>query len=181
MFGSRLRVPPCDGGPHERWPAYCVTLRTSGRTVFAGWLRCRPPQFDEGHVKKRLLDTGALISYWRKCSARLATKTENDARTWADDLIEFLGTDAIVSPVYIEMIAGTSNDHELLLTRAFLSRFRNIDNWRVLPEDWLEARRIAERIPRNGKPRQLGDCLVRAIANRLRVPDVWSPDQDFPR
>jgi hypothetical protein len=34
-------------------------------------------------------------------------------------------------------------------------------------------------VPRNGKPRQLGDCLIRAIAARLKY-DVQTVDGSFP-
>jgi predicted nucleic acid-binding protein len=47
--------------------------------------------------------------------------------------------------------------------------FRLADDGAVTMEDWEEARRLAVRVPRVGRPRQLGDCLIRAIANRLRL------------
>lgn len=50
-----------------------------------------------------------------------------------------------------------------------------------LQEDWKKARQIAERVPRNGKPRQLGDCLIRAIAARLKYYDMQTADDSFSR
>lgn len=89
-------------------------------------------------------------------------------------------TDAIVTPIRIEFVAGTRTAHELRLARAYLANFRAIDGGRILAEDWIEAHRIAERVPRDGKPRQLGDCLIAAIAKRLRY-DVEAKDRAFPK
>jgi predicted nucleic acid-binding protein len=49
----------------------------------------------------------------------------------------------------------------------------------ILPEDWQEAIRIASRVPRSPAPRQLGDCLIRAIAHRLKY-EVFTSDMNFP-
>lgn len=92
---------------------------------------------------------------------------------------ELQDVDAIVTPVCLEMIVGTVTKHELELTRAYLDEFDVLDRGDVRPKDWEEARRIAERIPPDGKPRDLGDCLIRAIANRLKR-DVLSLDAGFP-
>jgi predicted nucleic acid-binding protein len=64
------------------------------------------------------------------------------------------------------VLAGT-NQETLQLTQAFLSEFRVIDAGTIPRSDWESATRRAKRIPRDGKPRQLGDCLIRAIAERL--------------
>jgi predicted nucleic acid-binding protein len=88
-------------------------------------------------------------------------------------------TDAIVTPVRIEFAAGARDAQELKVFRSYLAMFQNIDGGRILPEDWDEALRFAEWIPRNGRPRQLGDCLIRAIARRLRF-DVLTRDTGFP-
>ena len=42
----------------------------------------------------------------------------------------------------------------------------------------VKAKRLAERVPRDGRRRQLGDCLVQAIANRLRY-EVFAIDTFF--
>jgi len=49
----------------------------------------------------------------------------------------------------------------------------------VLPQDWEEAVRLAQRVSRVPVPRDLGDCLIRAIADRLRF-QVFSLDESFP-
>jgi predicted nucleic acid-binding protein len=102
------------------------------------------------------------------------------ARIWAKEIITRYDTNAIVTPVYIEVIAGVQNQRELQLTREFLDCFQCVDMRRILPQDWNEVIRLAQRIPRNGKPRQLGDCLIRAIANRLRY-EVETSDERFPK
>jgi predicted nucleic acid-binding protein len=130
---------------------------------------------------QRVLDTSFLIHHWlnSRGGKRLEACSEDDAKSWARDLIRIELTDALVTPVYIEMICGVSSSHELRLTRSFLQCFRIIDGGNILSEDWKEALRLAQRVPRDGKPRQLGDCLVRAISNRLNH-DVRSLDKSFP-
>lgn len=86
---------------------------------------------------------------------------------------------AIATPVVIEFLAGTKNSHELPLARACLAQFHVADAGDVRAADWGESRRLAERVPRDGKPRQLGACLVKAIARRLKY-DVQTFDQRFP-
>jgi predicted nucleic acid-binding protein len=88
-------------------------------------------------------------------------------KTWARKLIELYESDAIVTPVYVEMIAGVSNQRELQLTVTFLKEFRCIDEKRIPKQDWHEAIRLAQRIPRTGSSRQLGDRLIHAICKRL--------------
>jgi hypothetical protein len=124
-----------------------------------------------------------LIQYWHH---RLSKSKKNvgrlailEAVDWARDVTEKYGTQAIVTPVFIEFVAGTRGEHELKVARAFLGEFRIADEGAILYEDWITARRFAERIPRDAKPRQLGDCLIRAIAKRLRR-DVISLDRGFP-
>jgi predicted nucleic acid-binding protein len=88
------------------------------------------------------------------------------------------GTSATVSPVIIEFLAGTTSANELMLARAYLDVFVVIDHQQTPPQDWQEAQRLAQRVPRDGRRRQLGDCLIRAIANRLKH-EVISYDQGF--
>jgi hypothetical protein len=87
-------------------------------------------------------------------------------------------TGSIVTPAYIEFVAGTTSAHELRLARAYLAEFEIVDKGRILDQDWIEARRYAERVPRNGKPRQLGDCVIKAIAKRLNY-DVDTFDESM--
>jgi predicted nucleic acid-binding protein len=131
-------------------------------------------------MAKLLFDTSALIAHWHRCSRRkLASKTTQDACDWADRLAELHQTRTIVTPVAVEFLAGTRSGHELDLARAYLSRFEVIDGGRITLADWDLARRVAERVPHDGKPRQLGDCLIRALAQRFKC-NVVSFDERFP-
>ena len=109
----------------------------------------------------------------------LEGKTAGNAVEWARRLITIHDTNAIVTPVYIEFAAGVRNSAELELTRAFLDQFDVIDGGRITVEGWQETRRLAQRIPPNGKPRQLGDCLIAAIGKRLHY-EVIRFDKGFP-
>ena len=106
--------------------------------------------------------------------------TPTDAASWGNQLILLEQTNAIVTPVYLEFIAGARSRHELQLTEAYLQTFECVDGGQVLEEDWEEALRLARWIPANSKPRQLGDCLIKAIARRLRY-TVRTFDLGFPR
>jgi hypothetical protein len=132
-------------------------------------------------MEKAIFDTSTLISHWNQCKSKTrgTTITLAHARVWGQNLIALRRINAIVTPVVIEFVAGITHKSEMEMARAFLDQFQNIDNGSILAEDWREARRIAERIPRDSKPRHLGDCLVRAIANRLRH-DVDTLDNSFP-
>jgi predicted nucleic acid-binding protein len=132
-------------------------------------------------MAKKVLETSVLLHHWGQSGGNSpASRTVDEAKNWGKELVRLHGTDAIVTPVYLEMVVGVQSAHQLDLMRAFLGEFRIIDNWNVTPEDWKEARRIGERVPRDGHRRQLGDCLIRAIANRLRH-DVIAFDRRFAR
>jgi predicted nucleic acid-binding protein len=129
----------------------------------------------------QVFDTSFLIWHWQRSKQRARRPIESDdARPWARRLIDLRRTDAIVTPSYIEFVAGVRDTGELDLARSYLGEFRIIDGGRILPEDWVEARRLAERVPNDRKPRQLGDCLIRAIARRLKH-EVLTLDRSFPR
>jgi predicted nucleic acid-binding protein len=132
-------------------------------------------------MRKRILDTSVLIHYWRTHIKEqgLERATPADAEQWAQDLAKLHRANAIATPVVIEFLAGTKNSHELPLARACLAQFHVADAGDVRAADWGESRRLAERVPRDGKPRQLGACLVKAIARRLKY-DVQTFDQRFP-
>jgi predicted nucleic acid-binding protein len=131
-------------------------------------------------MKNTVLDTSILINHWRRKRQRpLERYRAADVRKWAKELIAFQDTDAIVTPVYLEMVAGVTNRHELDLTRAYLAEFQCIDERRILEEDWDDAIRRAQRVPASGRRRDLGDCLIRAIAERLNY-DVQTSDLGFP-
>lgn len=80
----------------------------------------------------------------------------------------------------IEFLSGARDAAELQAFEAFLSAFESLDQGDIRPSDWHETLRLARRIPRDGRPRQLCDCLIRALANRLRC-DVLTVDHGFPR
>jgi len=129
--------------------------------------------------------------------SKLAEKGREDARVWAQRLIENKGTNAIVSPIVIEMLAGVRDSHELSLTEAFLDEFDVVDERRIPPQDWDLAGIIAKRVlkydrqvPRRSRrrdreqnprtqARDLGDCLIAAIALRLHYA-VLSDDRGIP-
>ncbi len=101
-----------------------------------------------------------------------------DVQRWAQELIDLYDTDAIVTPVYVEMVGGATSRQQLELTKAYLSEFECIDAKVVTPADWVETIRLDQRVPARARPRDLGDCLIRAIANRLRH-DVMTFDTGF--
>lgn len=88
--------------------------------------------------------------------------------------------DAILTPIYIEFIAGTRSSNELDLARAFLGEFDRIDKGEITSQDWREAERYASRVPEDGHARGLVDCLIKAIAKRLRM-DIDTSDKRFAR
>jgi predicted nucleic acid-binding protein len=82
--------------------------------------------------------------------------------------------------VYIELIAGVMNQRELRLTVTFLEEFHCIDEKRIPEQDWHEAIRLAQRVPRTASSRQFGDCLIHAICKRLRY-QIATHDTRFAR
>jgi predicted nucleic acid-binding protein len=128
-----------------------------------------------------VLDTNVLIRHWRRSrNGSLDDQSASDAEQWTRRLVEIQGTDAIVSPVAIEFVCGVNTHHEMTLARAYLGIFTIIDKGIVKEEDWSEARRMAERIPLDSAARDLGDRLIKAIANRLRH-SVQTFDEGMPR
>jgi predicted nucleic acid-binding protein len=103
-------------------------------------------------------------------------QTEAECRRYAEELIDFQGTNQIVSPVRVEFLAGATNKN-LKLFVAFLKPFIVLDKQNIPAGDWREAERIAQWV-RTGRDRKLGDCLIEAIAKRLNG-DVISSDRDF--
>jgi predicted nucleic acid-binding protein len=120
-------------------------------------------------MPRKILDTSVLIAVWRKrCAEAKSPVTEVIAATWGEKLRDFYPSAFLVSPVILEVLSGSRTAEELQLSRAFLSPFENLDKGEIPVADWEQARRFAERIPKDGKPRQLGDCIIAAIARRLR-------------
>ena len=128
----------------------------------------------------RVLDTSCLVAHWNQIPSR-DSLSEKEARIWAQRLIDNHNTNLIVTPVYIEFVVGAQSADELKRYRAYLGEFKILDKGRIPPQVWTEARRIAQRVPKSGKKRQLGDCLIRAIAAHFGNRDVMSLDSGFPR
>jgi len=133
-------------------------------------------------MRRNVLDTSILIAHWRRCrSARPLTEIdETETERWARQLIKIEQSDATVTPVLLEFFCGIGDKREMILARAFLKLFKAIDDRRTLKRDWQKALRLAERVPANRRPRDLGDCLIRAIAQRLNH-EVRSFDTGMPR
>lgn len=130
--------------------------------------------------QKLVLDTSVLLSWWNTCRSRCKGElTVALTRQWAQELMRIHNSKAIVSPVYIEVIAGVVQGNQLRLTRAFLEEFDCVDRELVPKSDWQEAKRLAQWIRQSKRPRDLGDCLIRAIARRLHC-EVLTFDEDFP-
>jgi predicted nucleic acid-binding protein len=130
-------------------------------------------------MRKKVLDTNILIAHWRRF-APYADKRPSDAEQWARSLIEGRETDAIVSPVAIEFLCKKVDRHQLELAEAFLNVFRIIDEGKLVPQDWQEARRLAKHAGPRARERDLGDCLISAIADRLNH-DLITDDKDLIR
>jgi predicted nucleic acid-binding protein len=134
--------------------------------------------------RRRVLDSSRLMAHWSKRlggrKGGLSNCTREDVIVWARDLAELAGTSAILTPVAIEFICGAKSSHELELYRAFLERFDVIDRGSVTEADWKMAARFAAWVPGDSKPRQLGDCLIAAIARRLGY-ELLTSDVDLNR
>lgn len=132
-------------------------------------------------MPRKVLDTSVLVRYWRRHmgNLRLADVTTKDSEAWGNELARLYDGSAIVTPVFVEFVAGATTARELKLAQAYLRPFELLDKRAISAADWSEAERISQRVPRDGKPRHLGDCLIRAIANRLRA-DVITHDSAFP-
>lgn len=114
------------------------------------------------------LDTQILILDFNRHKP-LTGKSEKDAQEWARSLIDQYQAPWSVSPVEVEFLCGISNEHERRLREAYFAQFQIADGHSTTPVDWQEARRIAKHAGHEPKPRDLGDCLILAIAKRLRL------------
>ncbi len=131
-------------------------------------------------MTKNVLDTSVLLHWWNQRRSRhRGPVTAAHARAWGRELAAIEETTIIVTPVLLEVVGGTTSTAELRLMRAFLEPFECVDGQRITARDWEEARRLAQRVPRDRRPRQLGDCLICAIANRLHY-KVRTDDTAFP-
>ena len=132
-------------------------------------------------MPRRVLDSNVLINHWgfRRQRRQFEDIAEDEAREWARQLIALHTTNAIATPIYIEYLVGQPTAQAVKLAEAYLGEFDVVDRGKILEEDWKDAIRIARRVPPRGNLRQLGDCLIRAICNRLRY-EVVSTDAAFP-
>lgn len=132
-------------------------------------------------MRRRILDSSILVAYWCHRHGQASSKSKIvHAKQWAKELIDLYGTNAIVTPVAVEFLSGFCDRQQMEAGQAFLAEFRCIDEQRIPEEDWKRARQLAERIPRSRRRRHLGDCLIRAIADRLGY-EVHTSDTGFPR
>ena len=130
---------------------------------------------------REIFDTNKLIKQWRRSKKRpIAEYTRPDVEAWAKELIGIYQTNYILTPVYLEFVGGFCQRNELEMGKAFLSHFAVRDEGKITPEDWAEARRLAERIPRESRPRGAIDCLIKALAIRLRCV-LLTEDLGMPR
>jgi predicted nucleic acid-binding protein len=128
--------------------------------------------------RRRYLDTNRLCAHWRRSRKRpLAEYTTEDAAEWARRLIELDGTSLILTPVLIEFLCGTLGTHHLKLSQAFLAEFTVEDEGKILARDWELAKQYACWVSDDAEPRDFGDCLLAAIAKRLKLDPLTSDQQ----
>ena len=132
--------------------------------------------------RSRFFDTNKLIENWRRCKGdrRLADVSSSQAIEWAGKLIGLYQTDAILTPVRIEFLCGVMSSQEKSLGEAYLSHFYILDRGEIRDEDWVEATRYAQWVTNPPARRSMGDCLIAAIARRLRI-EIISGDSDLIR
>ncbi len=132
-------------------------------------------------MPRRALDTNVLIRHWGDDLgySRLEQVTPARAVASARRLVTIQRADAIVTPVYIEFICGHATAHSVRLAKAYLGVFEVIDAGRILPGDWDLAKRIAARVGPDGLRRQMGDCLIAALSERLNL-EVVTFEKRFP-
>jgi len=97
-------------------------------------------------MARRVLDTSVLIQHWHDCRARAAKDLSDlqpsETEVWGCALIRLRRADLILTPVYLEFVAGAQSAHELLLQRSYLFPFAIHDRGDVRKEDWIEASRV---------------------------------------
>lgn len=129
----------------------------------------------------KVFDPNKLISQWKRWrKGPHGDYTPADAEAWASELIKLHKKNWILAPVYLEFIGGVTHHREMRLAKAFLAAFSILDGGDIRPEDWAEARRLAERIAPDAKPRGAIDCLIKAITIRLRC-ELLTDDGGMPR
>jgi predicted nucleic acid-binding protein len=134
-------------------------------------------------VARRVLDTNILIGHWHR---HFRDRGRNpirpvDAVKCAKKLIDLQGSDLILTPIAVEYICGSKNKAEAALADHYLAEFHVFDEGDIQKDDWINAKRYAAWVPRDGSQRQMGDSLIRAICDRLKVESLNTLDKRFPR
>jgi predicted nucleic acid-binding protein len=84
---------------------------------------------------------------------------------------------AVPDPVFMELLAGTTDEERAAELTAFLSAFHNVHV--EGPLDFHEAAAIQRACRRHGHPvRSLIDCLIAAVALRVGLP-ILAAHRDF--
>ena len=132
-------------------------------------------------MPRRVLDTNVLIRHRgdELGFSRLDQISVRRATECGRRLVAVHQANAILTPIYVEFLCGHATAHSVRLARGFLSPFDRVDGGRILPADRAEAIRLAARVPRDGLRRQTGDCLIRAICDRLNL-EVFTFERRFP-
>lgn len=133
-------------------------------------------------MRKEFLDTNRLIEHYQRMRAGRPHRQVTDTMVaqWAKDLIRLRRVNLILTPVVIEFLAGAGSSREVQLGKAFLAEFEIADGGDIRGDDWVRAQQFAERVPGDGKPRDLGDCILAALAERLGL-DADTGDHGFPK
>ena len=129
---------------------------------------------------RRVFDTNVLVSHWRirRQERHISEIQTSESREWAAELIRQMNSNAIVTPVRLEFLAGTRDAHEWNLAEAYLENFQIVDDGLITESDWANTARRISRIPRDGRPRHLVDCLILSICDRLRY-EVLTSESRF--
>lgn len=117
-------------------------------------------------MHRRILDANVLMNKWA-CAHVHPRGDAGAAKKTAGELIQLYSTNATVTPVKLEFLAGSRSRTELTLMEAFLSEFTVIDKGKITDTDWCLAEIYTRRVPAGGKRRGAFDCLFRAIADRF--------------
>jgi hypothetical protein len=60
-------------------------------------------------MKRLVLDTSVLLGWWNRCRSQSGHAADAGVERWARELIRLHDTDAIVTPVQIEILGGVTN------------------------------------------------------------------------
>jgi hypothetical protein len=130
--------------------------------------------------RRNILDTCILVENWRRMRAKQKKFVdEKEIDRWAKKLIRLEDSNAILSPIRLEIMGGIHNRKEYRQMERYLSHFRVIDEGIILPQDWSQAEQLHRlEIEKHGKALGPLDSLIKAIAHRLGH-EVRSEDKGF--